>query len=438
MEERPLTAAEILAFREEHLVPAYLRYHGDSPVVIDQAEMQYVYDPDGNRYLDGFAGVCTTSVGQCHPEVVEAVVAQMCRVGHVTTLYLNEQIVRTAARLNQVTPIPGGYKWFFTNSGTEATEFAGHMARLATGNNGFVSVRGSFHGRTMLSATLTAQKPWRVVGPYASDVHHIPNPYAYRRPDGISEEGFYNWCLEEARATLDHALGGRLAALYVEPIQGNGGVIYGPAWYYDALVDMVHSCGGLVVSDEVQTGFGRTGAWWGCNHWSRQPDILDCAKGMGNGFPVGGVAAKKEVAEAFRGKAHFSTYGGNPPAMVQVRKVVEIIDRPETMDNIRTRGEQLLAGLRALQDRYSLVGDVRGMGLMIGVELVRDRKTKEPASLETIRVMDLCRDRGVLLGKGGVCGNVLRIKPPYCITHEDVESLLEALEESLAVVKAAA
>lgn len=431
-------AAEIAAGRKRHLVPAYLQYHADNPLVIARANGAYVYDPDERRYIDAFAGVVTISVGHCDEEVLEAEIAQMRQVQHVTTLYYHDAPIRAAEALAAVMPDMDEPQLFFTNSGTEATEFAIHLAKLHTGRSAVLAVRNSFHGRTLMSASLTVQQPWRNAGPYAVDVHHVAGPYAYReKPHGMTDGDYEAHLLAELERTIKHTCGGKLAALIIEPIQGNGGVLYGSDAFYGRLVEIVHAAGGLVIADEVQTGFYRTGRWWGSSWWPKAPDIRTMAKGMGNGYPLGGVAARREVAMAFNGLAHFSTYGANPPAMVGLVKIVEIISRDETQRNIANRGIQLRTGLEELAERHRLIGDVRGKGLMLGVELVKDRDTREPAAAETVRVQDLCRDHGVLLGKGGA-GNVLRIKPPYCLSEGDAAEILRVLDVALAAVKQAA
>ncbi|MBI4406880.1 MAG: aspartate aminotransferase family protein [Candidatus Kerfeldbacteria bacterium] len=438
MTPRSLTALEIAAGRSRFLVPAYLQYHPDCPVAVARANGAYVYDLEGREYVDAFAGVVTISVGHCDAEVLEAEIAQMRLAQHVTTLYHHEAPVLAAEALAATMTDMGDVQLLFTGTGTEATEFAVHLAKLHTGSSVVLSLRNSFHGRTLMSASLTAQEPWRNAGPYAVDTHHVAGPYAYREmPRGMDEAMYEAHLLAELERTIKHTGGGKLAALIVEPIQGNGGVLYGSNEFYGRLVEIVHRYGGLVIADEVQTGFGRTGKWWGSSHWPLPPDMRDMAKGMGNGNPVGGVAARVDVAAAFKGKAHFSTYGANPVAMRGVTKVVEIVGRAETQRNIQTRGEQLLTCLGELQQRHPLIGEVRGKGLMIGVELVRDRTTRAVAGTETLAVMDHCRTHGgVLLGKGGA-GNVLRIKPPYCISADDINTIIRALDNALTTVESA-
>lgn len=433
---------DLKARADKVLMPAYLRYHPDFPLWVAKADGAYLFDHEGNRLIDAFGEVCTASVGHCHPEVVEALREQVGRAWHVPSLYYSEPIVAAAEALVAVMRVPD-CQVFWVNSGTEATEFAAQLASLKTGSGNFLCFRGSFHGRTRFSASVTVQGAWRkrVGVTFVPGVYPVPTPYAYRdKPKGLPEDAYFKWILQEIGHTIEHACGGQIAGMFVEPMLGNGGVIYGPKWFYDSLVDLVHRAGGLVIADEVQTGVMRTGEWWASDNWTLRPDIWDMAKGLGNGFPVGAVVARPEVAAAFNGTSHFSTYGGNPLAMVVVEKVLEIAGRTGTRENIARQGQRLIAQLGGvMSDDHRLIGDVRGAGLMIGVELVEDQETKKPASADTMKaVMDGCRNKGVLLGKGGICGNVIRIKPPYCLTDEDTSTILQVFNEVLTEVERAA
>ena len=429
-----MTAAQILEARRKHLFGAYLTYFPDDPLVLERGDMQYVWDDADRRYLDAFASVVTISVGHCHPEVVVAAKEQLDRAQHFTTLYGEERLVEAAARLTSLTP-EGLSRVFFTNSGSESNDFAAHAVMHATKRTGLIALLHSFHGRTGTASALTFQKPWRNVPPYKSDVYPVPNPYAFRRPKGMSEDSFFDMCLEMTRQVIDHACGGaNLAGMWVEPVQGNGGVIHGPDWYYDELIRMVHAVGGLFVADEVQTGLGRTGKMWGCSHWSERPDVMVLAKPLGNGHPIGAVVTTEAISAAFSGLSHFNTGGGNPVSMAIAHKVMQIIARPETQVNIAERGAQIWDGLESLKERHPMIGDHRGMALMQGIEIV-DPRDGSPNPAATKRIMRLCRDRGVLLGTGGVNHNVFRIKPPYCITREDADAIIAALDESFTIVE---
>lgn len=426
---------------EAVLMPAYMRYYPDDPLGIEYGKGAKVRGLDGRDYVDGFGGVCTTWVGHSHDEMSEALSEQLRRLTHVSTLYHTESMVQAAEALTALMPVPG-CKVFWTNSGTEATEFAAHLASLYTGRQTFLCFHHSFHGRTRMAAGLTMQKPWRQRGgvTFVPGIFPVPAPYAYReQPKGMNEADYYFWLLAQIQATIDNACGGVLAGMFVEPIMGNGGVFCGPPWFYDGLVKIVHAAGGLVIADEVQTGVRRTGSWWGSQCWTKErPDIWNMAKSLGNGLPVGATVARPAVADPFRHTAHFSTFGGNPVVMTAVCKTLEIIGRDATGQNIVERGDQLRQGLQALQERHPLVGDVRGQGLFLGVELVKHPQLKEPASAETLRVMELCRNRGVLVGKGGVYGNIIRIKPPSCIQEDECAQVLDAMDYALTEVEKAA
>lgn len=420
---------EILALREQYIFPSVMVYHSE-PVHIVRGEMANVYDHTGKKYIDGFSAVVTISCGHCHPDVMRETTAQLEKLQHMTSLYLNEPLVRAAGRLAEITPGDLS-KSFFTNSGTEATEFAAMVSKNYTKNPEFIALRHSFHGRTIMSMTLTGQSLWRHSLPYVFGVSHAPAPYCYRCPWKTTYPECGAKCALDVEQIIKHSTSGKIAAFIAEPIQGFGGVIVPPPEYFKIVHEIVKKYGGLFIADEVQTGFGRTGdKWFGIEHWDVEPDIITMAKGMGNGIPAGGVITTPEIAEAMRGIIHFSTFGGNPVTCTQVKAVIDTIDRHEYYKNATVVGGYLKGALLELQEKHRLIGDVRGMGLMLGIELVKDRKTKEPAAEELLKVMDLAKDRGLLLGKGGMAGNVLRIKPPLCITMDQAETIIGILDES--------
>lgn len=429
-----LTVSEIMEKREKFLMPAYMTYF-KKPVNIVKGEMAYVYDDSGKRYLDAFSAVVTISVGHCHPDVVPQVQKQNETLQHITTLYATEPLVRLAERLASI--MPGNLqKSFFTNSGTEATEFAGVVAKNYTKRHEFIALRHAFHGRTLLSMTLTGQSIWRHSVPFVFGVNHVAPAYCYRCPMGLEYPACDMKCAYEVEEVIKYSTSGKIAAMIAEPIMGFGGVITPPKEYFQIVADIVHKHGGLFISDEVQTGFGRTGGkWWGIEQWNVVPDMITMAKGMGNGIPIGGVTTTPEIAECHRDIIHFSTFGGNPVSTTQARLVIETIQKHNYLDNTKTIGDYLKGRFMEFKEKYRIIGDVRGMGLMLGIELVKDRKTKEPASKEMLQMMELCKDRGVFIGKGGMTGNVIRIKPPFCITREDADFLCGVLDETLGIVE---
>ncbi|MFH2071098.1 MAG: aspartate aminotransferase family protein, partial [Elusimicrobiota bacterium] len=367
-DEKKLSAAEIKEKREKYLMPAYMTYFTE-PVQIVRGEMQYVYDDKGKKYLDAFSAVVTISVGHCHPDIVPAVQKQNATLQHITTLYYTEALVKLAEKLASITP-GDLQKSFFTNSGTEATEMAGVIAKNYTKRHEFIALRHSFHGRTLLSMALCGQSVWRHSTPFVFGVNHAPAAYCYRCPMGLTYPACNMKCAYEVEEIIKYSTSGKIAAMIAEPISGFGGVITPPKEYFKIVADIVHKYGGLLITDEVQTGFGRTGdKWFGIEQYGVIPDMMTMAKGMGNGIPVGGVITTPEIAESHRGLVHFSTYGGNPVSTLQARLVIETIEKHDYKKNARVIGDLLKNNFLALQEKHKIIGEVRGMGLMLGLEL---------------------------------------------------------------------
>jgi 4-aminobutyrate aminotransferase-like enzyme len=429
-----LTVKQIAEKREKFLMPAYLTYY-TNPLHLVKGEMQYVYDDQGKKYLDGFSAVVTISVGHCHPDIVPEVQKQNATLQHSTTMYYTESLVRLAEKLASVTP-GNLQKSFFTNSGTEATEFAAVIAKNFTKRHEFIALRHSFHGRTIMSMSLSGQSLWRHSVPFVFGVSHVAPAYCYRCPFGLSYPSCALKCAYEVEEAIKYSTSGKIAAMFAEPIMGFGGVITPPPEYFKIVAGIVRKYGGLLIIDEVQTGFGRTGGkWFGIEQWGVVPDVITMAKGMGNGIPIGGVITTAEIAESHRGLIHFSTFGGNPVSTTQARLVIETIEKRKYLENITNVGDYLKKKLGALMEKRRMIGEVRGMGLMLGVELVKDRQTKEPAAKETLALMELCKDRGLLIGKGAMAGNVVRIKPPYCVTKDDADFICATLDEGLGIIE---
>lgn len=283
-----------------------------------------------------------------------------------------------------------------------------------------------------MAMTLTGQSIWRHSTPYVFGVYHAPADYTYRRPEGLTPQQYTRVCADEVENVIKYSTSGQIAAYIAEPISGFGGVIDPGPEYFPRVYEHVKKAGGLFISDEVQTGVGRTGKHFlGIQHWGVKPDMVTMAKGIGNGYPLGALVTTREVAASMEGKTHFNTFGGNPVAMTVGGAVLDILKKERLTENAEKVGGKLIAGLRKLQERYECVGDVRGRGLMIGVEIVKDKKSKEPAPQTTLKLMDLAKDNGVLIGKGGMAGNVLRIKPPLCVTAEDADWIVDALDKAL-------
>ena len=429
-----MSPEEIGKLRETYLLPSVMKYFSE-PVHIVRGDRQYLYDHTGKRYLDAFGAVVTISVGHCHPDVIPGVVEQVKNLQHITSLYFTEPIVRLAQKMASITP--GDLtKCFFTNSGTEATELTGILAKVYTGRHEFISLTHSFHGRSLLSMSLTGQSLWRNAVPFVFGVSHAPAAYCYRCPVEKEYPSCDMICARMVEDVIKYSTSGKIAAFIAEPIQGFGGAVTPPPEYFGIVYDIVKKYGGLFVADEVQTGFGRTGGkWFGIEQWGVTPDMITMAKGMGNGVPIGGVVTTPEIAESMRGVTHFSTYGGNPVSTTQSRLVIETIEKHGYKERAAELGSYLKGCFGELMAKHPIVGDVRGMGLMLGIELVRDRKTKEPAPEEMLRMMDLCKERGLFIGKGAMAGNTIRIKPPLCIEKADADFIVETLDETLGLVE---
>ncbi len=426
-----MTKQEILLAQKEYLFPSVFHYFQE-PLVIERAKDQYVWDIDGNQYLDFFGGIVTISVGHCNGQVNAAVHAQIDKLQHVSTVFANEPQVALAKKIASITPAGALTKSFFTNSGTEANETAILAARCYTGSSEIVALRHSYHGRSAMAMTLTGNASWRLGGVPQAGVVHAHNAYCYRCPFGKTYPSCELQCAQDMDETIRTSTSGHVAALIAEPIQGVGGFITPPKEYFSIVTGIVRQYGGIFISDEVQTGWGRTGnKWFGIEQWGVVPDIITSAKGLGNGAPIGLTIAKPEIANAVQG-ATISTFGGNPVTSTAAKAVIDFIEEQNLARNAADTGAYLRAGLEALQEKYPLIGEVRGMGLLQALELVEDRKSKKPAAAATVKILEAAREHRILLGKGGLYGNVLRISPPMNIQKSDVDTFLKALDESFA------
>jgi len=429
---RPYTGPsrdEIVAMRRQFTNPAVFTLYKE-PLLIVEGHMQYLFDETGRRYLDLFAGIVTVSVGHCHPAFVRRVQEQVGTLQHVTTIYLHPSVAQLARKLAAKMP-PGLDVTYFVNSGSEANDLAITMARLFTGHDDVIAVRNGYHGGSPSAMGLTSHHTWKYPRSGDGRVHHAVNPHHYRSPFTGTPEEIATKSAQDIRDLIRFSTPGKVAAFIAEAYQGVGGVTHGAQNYLKEAYAIVREHGGLCVADEVQSGFGRTGEhYWGFQNFDVIPDLVTMAKGIGNGAPLGAVTTRMDIARTLSQRLHFNTYGGNPVSMAAGLAVLDIIEQDGLQENCRIVGGRFKAGLQRLMKSHALVGDVRGMGLMLGVELVRDRATREPARGETVDVLEAARELGVLIGKGGLDSNVLRIKPPMCITAADVDFALDVLDHA--------
>jgi 4-aminobutyrate aminotransferase len=430
-----MTKQEILLAQKEFLFPAVFHYYKE-PLVVSHAKDQYVWDADGNQYLDFFGGIVTVSVGHCNNRVNEKVHAQIDRLEHVSTVFANEPQVALAKKLASITPGGALRKSFFTNSGSEANEAAVLAARCYTGSTEIIALRHSYHGRTAGTMGLTGQSTWRLGPPQAGVVHAV-NAYCYRCPFGLEYPSCEVKCAQDVEQVIRTSTSGRVAGLIAEPIQGVGGFITPPKEYFKIVTDIVRKYGGIFIADEVQTAWGRTGTkWFGIEHWDVQPDIITSAKGLGNGLPIGLTIARSEVADALKGVT-ISTFGGNPVVTTAAMAVIEFIEEQNLRRNTEEVGAYLKGKLLDLKDKYQIIGDVRGMGLLLAVELVEDRRSKAPAATAMLQLMEAARENRIMIGRGGLYGNVMRLSPPMNIGRADVDEFIARLDASLVQCEAA-
>ncbi len=429
------TRDEVINLRRDYVSPALFHYYQE-PIMIVEGHMQYLWDEKGTRYLDAIGGIVSVSVGHCHPRIVEAVREQVGKLMHTTTVYLHPNIATYAEKLANHFPANSKLRAsYFTNSGSEANDLAAMMARLHTGHFDIISLRNGYHGGTQAAMGMTAMGNWKFPFPHSFGVKHATPGYCYRCPLGLEYPSCDVKCAKDVASLIEYETSGKIAAFIAEPIQGAGGVVDPPKEYFKIIYDIVRSHGGLCISDEVQTGFGRLGTdFWGFDYYDVVPDIVTMAKGIGNGAPLGAVTTRHEIAECMKQKIHFNTFGGNPVSIIQGLTTLEIIDQENVQQNAKEMGGYLKERLLALQDQHPLIGDVRGAGLLLGVELVKNRKTKEPATEEAVKIHEEAKTRGLLLGRGGLYGNVLRIKPPMCITKPDIDFLADTLDETFSAM----
>lgn len=429
-----MNSEEVRKKHADHLFPAVKNYYRE-PVVVTEGKGPRVKDLDGNTYLDFFGGILTVSVGHANEEVNQAITAQVERLSHISTLYPTLPVVELAEKLANLAP--GKLeKCFFTASGTEADETAVMMAQVYTGNSELIALRHGYAGRSLLAQSLTAHASWRALPTQVSAIKHALAPYCYRCPLRQTYPDCGVACAYDVEELIQTTTTGSVAGILVEPIQGVGGFITPPREYFAIVAEIVRKHGGVFISDEVQTGFGRTGKMWGIRQYGVEPDMITVAKGIANGLPLGAVIATAPVADSLT-KNTISTFGGNPVSCAAAIATISVIVREQLVENAAAMGAVLREGLVALQQKYGrVIGDVRGMGLMQAIELVVDETSgdRTPNPDATAQLMEETKQRGLLVGRGGLYGNAIRIAPPLNIRKDEIEEAIQILDQAFAAL----
>lgn len=416
------------------MVPGLKHLFADPPNFV-KGKGQFLYDEKGKEYLDMFAGIVTVSVGHCHPKVTKATVEQVQTLQHTSTIFMTQPMVDLAEKLAEITPGDLN-KSYITNSGTEANEAAISMARIASGRHEVIVLEHSYHGQSHLASSMTSNHNYRQNTMPAAGIAVAANSYCYRCPFKKSPDNCSLECAKDLERTIQMQTSGQPAVMIAEPIQGVGGAITPPDEYFQEVKSILKKYGVLFIADEVQTGFGRTGKhMFGISACGVQPDFITMAKGLGNGLPIGACITTTEIANKCS-KAVINTFGGNPVSAATALAVIDTIEEEKLMENSRVVGDYLMDGLKDLQKAFPIIGDVRGKGLMVGVEIA-EPGTKVPMATECSKIVETCKDNGVIIGKGGVYGNTIRIKPPMTITKKDVDRTLGEMRKALESVSQA-
>ncbi|MFX1441143.1 MAG: aspartate aminotransferase family protein, partial [Promethearchaeota archaeon] len=428
------TKDEIIGIEKEHLAPAVAHYYED-PVLFVNGEGATLEDSSGKQYIDLFGGICTTITGYNHPKYVATIKWQAERLVYTSSMYATVPYAVLVKRLARIAPV-GLTQSFIVNSGSEANEAALFMARKYANNPYIVACLRAYHGRTTLTREISSAG-WRTVPEsHPSGVRFTPYGYCFRCHFGKEYPDCDLECARYIREVIRTQTNNAVAAFIAEPIQGVGGIIQPPSEYFQIVHEIVKEYGGLFISDEVQTGFGRTGErWWAIQHTGVDPDIITLAKGFGSGIPIAGLITSPEIARDFTIMDGFATFGGNPLSCAAAVAVIEIIEESNYLEKAAKLGGALKKKLKTLEEDHKLVGEVRGQGMMLGVELVRDEVTKDPASKEMMQVMELTKERGLLVGKGGLDGNVIRVQPPLELTAEQIDKSCAILDEVFSEVE---
>ena len=427
------TNAEIVKKYKDFLIPGVITYYGD-PLPLVSAKGCCVYDAEGREYLDFFGGILTVSVGHCNESVTARFTEQAQKLQHVSTLYPTLPVGELAEKLAGISP--GNLKKsFFTNSGTEAGETAVMLAQHYTGRQEIIALRHCYSGRSALAMNMTAHASWRTSRTLVAGIRHAPAPYCYRCPFHLNYPACDLACARDLEELIKTETCGKIAAFIAEPVLGVGGFIVPPREYFKVAVEIIRNAGGVFIADEVQTGWGRTGdKWFGVEHFGVDPDIMTSAKGMANGIPIGWTITTPEIAGSLQGLT-ISTFGGNPVSCAAAQATVEFIEKENLLTHVSKMGDYFRGLLTDLQKSHPRIGDVRGMGLMIGVELVTDKKSKTPDPQSVLKLFEETRKLGLLIGKGGLYGNVLRISPPMTVTKDQIDAAFKVLKSAFEGIK---
>ncbi|GAA0084055.1 acetylornithine transaminase [Clostridium sp. CTA-7] len=417
-------AEKIIQKKKQYLFPSSQGNHFyKNPPQIVKGDMQYLYDDKGNKYIDFFAGVSVMNCGHCNKEILDATIKQMQRLQHTTVIYLTEEMVNLAERLSKV--LPGDLRRsFFCCTGSEANEGAMLLARLYTGKKEFIALNNGLHGRTYLTMSATEIPMWRADPDLSPVFHFASNVW----DENLNAEDAARESLKSIKDIIEKRGAENIAALITEPIQGNGGIITPPLWYFKELKKILEENKILLIVDEVQTGFARTGKMFAIENYDVVPDIMTVAKALGNGMPISAFCTNDEIAKSFT-KPSASTLGGNPVSSATAMAVLDYIEKNELCKKAEELGKILKDKLEGLKDKYNIIKEVRGLGLMLGAELVKENG--EPATEETDIILEKLKDRGLIVGKNGLNRNVLAFQPPLVITEENVEILIKNLDEVL-------
>ena len=420
----------ILEKKKNYIMPCLGHFYERPPQFV-KGFMQYLFDSTGKKYLDCFAGVSVMNCGHANPDITRRICQQVETLQHVCNIYLTENFVQLAERLATVTP-GKLQKSFFCSTGSEANEGAMLLATIYTQRSEFLALTGGLHGRTKLGMSVTGIGMWRTDPNPVGGIHFVPHPYCYRCPLEKKHPDCDLACADQVETVIKTATSGRLAALIAEPIQGNAGIVTPPPGYFIRLKEILDAHQALLIIDEVQTGFARTGKMFAIEHYGVTPDIMTMAKALGNGVPISAFIATADIADRYT-QPGASTLGGNPVSSTAALAVLDYIERHHLRENAAARGAQLADGLKDLQRRHPILGNIRGLGLMRGAEFVHADGSPAPAALDA--ALEKLKDRGILVGKNGLARNVMAFQPPLVITAADVDHLLNQLEDVLREIK---